>query len=104
MKRVILVGGICLLSLPLFGSSITCITGPCTGPTSTYYATDGIASKLFIIQGLNDTTVSTTPPGTFPSDPSSNGRTEQYAIAVQNTVRIQSRFQGGIGAEYTLAG
>ena len=83
--------------MPLLASSITCVSGTCTGPTGTYYVTDGLNNYLAIIQGLN---VAVKPTGPATNGPLDN----QFAIAVTGTVDIQSRFAGGTGAQYDLAG
>ena len=66
------------------------------GPISTLYLTDGDAGHLFIVNGNSQSSINTNAHGQ-----------QQYAIAVQKTVRIFSNYKdSGLnqGAEYTLAG
>jgi hypothetical protein len=81
------------LILAAFILLIACGKQAGAGPLDPLYLTDGDSGQLFIVNGNSHTTINTSLYGQ-----------EQYAIAVQNTVRLDSAYSGGQGAEYTLGG
>jgi hypothetical protein len=98
LKMALLVGLVSLaLGTTLHAGPITCIVGPCTGPTGDYYVTDGVDQTFFLLNGTSDTI--------FPAY-----NAQEYAIALDPSgtygfvVSLMSRTAGLDGGVYTPNG